>query len=158
MSIKIKTISVGCNRRDESSSGSCDPVDHAPNFPKLNRYAIPYALCSVAIAFCKIRSCYSYIVVLPCFSRVLYAYGQKIPMIRRISFRLVVSTTARIVTRKSEHRIIDSSQPCHWQTFWPTAEKDSELWNFSSLLLGSYVRPLRLRGTWTAKTTKALRK
>lgn len=95
MSIKIKTISVGCNRRDESSSGSCDPVDHAPNFPKLNRYAIPYAFCSVAIAFCKIRSCYSYIVVLPCFSRVLYAYGQKIPMTCRISFRLESSRENR---------------------------------------------------------------
>lgn len=29
-------------------------------------------------------------------------------------------TTARIVSRKTEHRIIDISQARHWQTFWPT--------------------------------------
>lgn len=110
MSIKIKTISVGCNRRDESSSGNCDPVDHAPNFPKLNRYAIPYALCSVAIAFCKIRSCYSYVGVLPCFSRVLYAYGQK-RFQWFVEFRLdsLESLFQRLLESSRENRNIESS-------------------------------------------------
>lgn len=101
MSIKIKTISVGCNRRDESSSGSWDPVDHTPNFPKLNRYAIPYASCSVAIAFCKIRFCYSYIVVPEYYTRM----GKRFE--RFVEFRLD-SLFQQLLESSRENRNVES--------------------------------------------------